>query len=177
MKSKTKRPDHSQNAAQWDAVQEGTELLLENAPHEALIVLRDVVRRDPRNPYAYYYVGVAMFEVGRFDAAADAYRAALRLSPDYLAARVGLSHALRIEGDLQGALAHAREVLSRSPGDGDALFALGLALASAGDRAGAVDALQAFIRSGPELEVSIEARAMLSKLGADADVDESGQLS
>lgn len=157
-------PD-SDDAARWDAVEEATELLLEGDPHEALYRLRNIVKEDPRNPYAFYYIGTAMFEVGRFDAAVDAYEAALRLSPRYMAARVGLSHALRIEGDLQGALKQARKALEQVPGDGDGLFALGLALASSKDRVGAVHALRGFLETGPELEVSLEARAMLEKLG------------
>ena len=153
-----------QDAARWEAVDEATESLLENDPHQALVLLRAVIEQDPRNPYAYYYVGTAMFEVGRFDAAVDAYEAALRVAPTYLAARVGLSHSLRIEGDLQAALDHARKALEQSPADGDALFALGLVQASMGDRTNAIRSLEAFLRSGPELEISLEARAALAKL-------------
>ncbi|MFW5739606.1 MAG: tetratricopeptide repeat protein [Myxococcota bacterium] len=158
-------PSDADDSAQWEAIEEATELLLENDPHEALYVLKKIVQDDPKNPYAYYYIGTAMFEVGRFDAAVDAYRAALRLSPKYLAARVGLSHALRIEGETAAAEQQARKALEQAPGDGDALFALGLALASAGDRKSAVRAIRAFLDTNPELEVSLEARAMLEKLG------------
>ena len=165
MKTSHRPQDDVQDAAHWDAVEEATELLLQGNPHDALHLLRDIVREDPRNPYAYYYMGTAMFEVGRFDAAADAYRAGLRISPTYLAARVGLSHSLRIEGQLDEAIRQARRVLDQVPGDGDALFALGLALASNNDRVGAVRALEAFLQTHPELEVTLEARAMLEKLG------------
>jgi tetratricopeptide (TPR) repeat protein len=156
----------SDDASQWEAVEEATELLLDGDPHEALYRLREVVREDPTNPYAFYYIGTAMFEVGRFDAAVDAYEAALRISPRYLAARVGLSHALRIEGEVRAALKHAKKALEHFPGDGDSLFALGLALASNHDKEGAIRALQAFLNTSPELEISLEARAMLEKLGA-----------
>ncbi len=162
-------PVDDQDAAQWEAIEEATELLLENDPHEALYVLKKVIETDPRNPYAYYYMGTSMFEVGRFDAAINAYQAALRLSPRYLAARVGLSHAFRIEGDLGPAVQQARKALSQVPGDGDALFALGLALASSGERDGAIRAIRGFLNTNPELEASLEARAMLEKLG---DFDE-----
>lgn len=154
----------SLDAEHWQAVEQATELLLEGEPHQALVCLRDVVKKNPRNPYAFYYIGTAMFELGRFDAAIDAYEAALRISPKYLAARVGLSHCLRIEGDLRQAIAQARIALQHETGDGDALFALGLALASSGDRRGAIDALQAFVQTGPELEIRLEAGAMLEKL-------------
>lgn len=158
------KPLDNEDAERWEAVEEATELLLQAEPHRALIALREVVTRDPRNPYAYYYIGTAMFELGRFDASIDAYRAALRVSPKYLAARVGLSHALRIEGDVVGAIEQARLALTYHRGDGDALFALGLALASHGDRQGAIDALTAFLETRPEFEIYLEASAMLHKL-------------
>ncbi|NUQ77025.1 MAG: tetratricopeptide repeat protein, partial [Polyangiaceae bacterium] len=82
----------------WDAVEEATELLIEERYVEALIELRRVIKNDPKNPYAFNYLGVALFETGELEAARDAYRAAIRLAPDYLAARVGLSHALRTLG-------------------------------------------------------------------------------
>ena len=164
-------PSTEEDAARWEAVEEATELLLENDPHEALYVLKRIVKEDPKNPYAYYYIGTAMFEVGRFDAAVDAYEAALKVSPRYLAARVGLSHALRIEGEVAAAERQARKALEQVPGDGDALFALGLALASGGDRKGAMQAIRAFLNTNPELEVSLEARAMLEKLGPEDEED------
>ena len=165
IKPKTDPASDAEDAARWEAVEEATELLLDGDPHEALYVLRNVVKADPKNPYAFYYIGTAMFEVGRFDAAIDAYEAAVKLAPRYQAARVGLSHALRIEGEFVAAERQARKSLEQVPGDGDALFALGLALASSGDRKGAIRAITGFLNTNPELEVSLEARAMLDKLG------------
>lgn len=154
------------DAARWEAIEQATELLLEDEHHEAMVLLRDAIKRDRGNYYAYYYVGTAMFETGRFDAAIDAYRAALRLKPDYRAARIGLSHALRIEGEHQLALIEARKVLDQAPGDSDALFAMGLAQALMGQRVEAIRTLEAFLDSGPEFEIAVEARAMLEKLRA-----------
>lgn len=153
------------DAVRWDAVEEAAELLLQRNPRDALYLLRTVVRNDPRNPYAYYYIGASMLEVGRFDEAVDAYKAALRLSPRYLAARIGLSHAVRISGEPTLAMEHAQRALEQCPGDGDALFALGLALAAGGDKIGAVRTLHACLAAHPELEVTLEAQAMLERLG------------
>ncbi|MCL2823393.1 MAG: tetratricopeptide repeat protein [Polyangiaceae bacterium] len=161
--------ESSRESFWWDAVDEATELLMDKNPSEALVCLRDVVRKDPQNPYAFYYIGTAFFELGRFDQARIAYEAALRLSPKYLAALVGLSHAVRIAGDPPEAIRHARRALRQCPGDGDALFALGLALASNRDRDGAIAALTEFLRTRPEFEVAMEARAMLDKLGSLGD--------
>lgn len=162
------------DAAQWDAVEEATELMLEGEYHEALVKLRDVIRDDPRNPYAFHYTGAALFELGQFDAAAAAYRAAVRIAPRYAGARVGLSHCLRIMEETRSAMYEAREALKIAPGDGDALYALGLAQAAAGDKSGAVRSLEAFLQTNPEFEVAQEAKAMIEKLLGRArfDVDD-----
>lgn len=160
------------DAAQWDAVEEATELMLEGSYHEALVKLRDVIRTDASNPYAYHFTGVALFELGQFEAAGAAYRAAVKLAPRYTGARVGLSHALRILEETRGAIAEARKALEIAPGDGDALYALGLAQAAAGDKRGAVRSIEAFLDSRPEFEAAQEARAMLEKLGAGEAVDD-----
>lgn len=169
--------DDRDDSEQWEAVDPATELMLEGEFHEALVLLRDAIKKDPRNPYAYYYTGTALFELGRFDACIDAYRAALKVAPLYHAARVGLSHSLRIAGEAVEAIQQARKVLDHRPNDSDALFALGLAQASNGDRKGAISTLETFLESGPELEIAIEARAMLDRLtgGEKAANDDDGE--
>lgn len=156
-------PDQ-QDAARWEAVEEATEMMLEGDYHEALVRLRDIIKSDPHNEYAFFFTGQALFEIGQFEAAAAAYRAAARLSPRYVGARVGLSHALRIIDEHRAAMAEARKALELAPGDGDALYALGLAQAALGDTVGARRSIEAFLRTGPEFEVASEARAVLDKL-------------
>ena len=78
------------DAAYWDQVEEAAELLQEGRFGEALTHLRDVIRAHPENPYAFHHAGIGMFETGQFEAARDAFRAAVRLAPDFLGARVAL---------------------------------------------------------------------------------------
>ncbi len=156
-----------EDEVRWEAVEEATELLLDKDYPAALAALKKVIEADPGNPYAYHYTGVAMDELGRHEAARDAFRAAVRVSPGYLAARIGLAHALRKTGDVTGSVAEASEALARFPQDGDAHFAIGLALAALGDRPGARRHLEEFLRSNPEIEAQIEARGMLEQLAAD----------
>lgn len=150
--------------AGWDAVEEATELLHEERYREAMAELRRVLQEDPRNPYAYYFLGVAFFEVGEHEAARDAYAACLRLAPRHLGARVALCHVLRILGDLRGALREGGVALSQSPGDPDALHALGLAYHARGELPAARKYLEAFLDSGPEFEVAVEVRALLDSM-------------
>ncbi len=151
----------------WEAIEDATELLIDKSYQPALEHLKRVIEADPGNAYAFYYTGVAMDELGRHEAARDAFRAAVTVSPGYLAARIGLAHALRKSGDLDAAIREGVDALQQFPEDGDAHFAVGLALAAAGDRQGARAHLEAFLRSGAEIEAQIEARAMLEQLASD----------
>jgi tetratricopeptide (TPR) repeat protein len=157
--------DANRDAAAWDAVEEATELLQEHNYPEALLALRDVIKAQPNNAYAYHYLGVAFFETKNLEAARDAYRAALRLSPDYLGARVSLSHVLRAMGDAEGALKEAKEALRRFPKDGEAMHAAGLANAAKGNRRAARQELEGYLGQNPELESANEVRQILEMLG------------
>jgi len=152
------------DAGRWEAVEEATELLMEGATTEALEKLRDVLKRDPQNSYAFFYLGTTLFELGKMDPARDAYRAAVRLSPNYLGARVGLSQTLRRLGEAEAALEQAEEALRRFPDDGDALFAAAASLAGMGRVKRAAEVFQRFLATGPEVEAQIEVQGILDTL-------------
>ncbi|WP_437769109.1 tetratricopeptide repeat protein [Sorangium sp. So ce281] len=161
--------DESIDAAHWEAVEEAAELLQEEQVQEALVVLRDVIKASPSNPYAYNLLGHALYELGQLEPARDAYRAAVRLAPSFLGARVALSHALRRLGDTDGAIAQAKEALRRFPKDGEAMHAMGLSYAARGNRALARKHLQGFLDAGPEVEAAMEVRQILEMLGVGGD--------
>ena len=106
--------------------------------------------------------------MARSSLARDAYAACLKLAPQYLGARVALSHVLRTLGDSRAALREAIVALSQAPGDGDALYAVALAQNARGDGAAARRSLEAFLATSPEFEVSVEARALLASLTLEA---------
>jgi tetratricopeptide (TPR) repeat protein len=165
MKEEERESDRTPaNARDWAEVEEATELLHEERFQDALYLLRDVIKANARNPYAYYFLGVALFETAQLEAARDAYRAAVKLSPDYLGARVALAHVLRMLGDLRGAITESEEALRRNPSDGDALHAAGLAHAARGDDDAARRYLHAFLASNPEFEAAAEVRAILDTI-------------
>ncbi len=151
--------------AYWGAVEEATELIQEGRHKDALLALRDVIKTQPNNPYAYHYLGVAFYELDQREPARDAYTAAVRLAPDYLGARVSLSHVLRLLGDADGAIAQAKEALRRFPKDGDAMHAIGLAYAAKGQRKAARQHLEGFLGNNPEFEAATEVRQILEMLG------------
>jgi Flp pilus assembly protein TadD len=161
--------DPNLDSKRWSAVEEATELLHEERFREALGELRRVLESDPTNPYAYYFLGIAFFEVGELEPARDAYAACLKLSPAHLGGRVALCHVLRMLGDTRGALREGMTALSQSPGDADALYAVGLAYHARGEEPAARKYIEAFLATRPEFEVAVEARAILAGLVVDPD--------
>ncbi len=159
-----KGEEEHRDAAHWADVEEATELLHEERYAEALVELRAALQRDAKNPYAYYFLGVAFFESGEAEAARDAYAASAKIAPRYLGARVALCHTLRMTGDIRGAIREGMAALSLSPGDPDSLHAVGLAYQARGDNLAARKYLEAFLATGPELEVSLEVQALLATL-------------
>jgi Flp pilus assembly protein TadD len=153
------------DAAHWGMVEEAAELLHEEQPFEAIVELRRVIKEAPRNPYAYHLLGIALFETSELEAARDAYRAALALSPRYLGARVHLSHVLRMTRDLRGAIEQAEIALRQAPDDPEVWHALGLAHAQRGDNESARRYLEAYLGSSPDFEVAEEVREILKALG------------
>jgi Flp pilus assembly protein TadD len=159
-----KTEDEQRDGKRWSAVEEATELLHEERFKEALIELRRVLQDDPKNAYAYYFLGIGLFEIGELEPARDAYLASLKLAPGHLGARVALVHVLRMTGDSRGAIREGLVALSQAPGDADALHAIGLAYHARGDEAAAVKYLEAFLQTNPELEVDLETRAIVAAL-------------
>lgn len=153
------------DAAHWEAVEEAVELLHEERFREALELLRDIVKADPSNAYAFFFMGQALYEVGEMEPARDAYRAALNLAPKHLGARIAITHVERKLGRHREAIKEGLVALEQAPTDGDALYALGLAYAARGDEAAARRYLDAFLRSKPELETRLEVEAILEKMG------------
>lgn len=150
--------------ARWDAAEEGAELLREGEVDAAIAELERVVIADPDNEHALYFLGAAHFEKGRFDKAAKAYLEALRVSPQFNGALVGLGHAMRMQGRPTDALRIGKEVLERDEKDSDGLYLVGLAHYARGEAAAAERFLLRFLDSRPEAEVANEARGLLQVL-------------
>jgi tetratricopeptide (TPR) repeat protein len=156
--------EEREDAARWAAVEEATELLHEERFREAMVELRGVLEDDPKNSYAYYFLGIAFFEIGELEPARDAYTACVTLAPGHMGARVALSHVMRILGDIRGSLREGKAALDHVPADPDALHAVGLAYHARGDDVEARKYLEAFLGTHPELEVGVEVQALLASL-------------
>lgn len=156
------------DGALWAEVEEAVELLHEERFHEALAELHRVLKEDPKNYYAYHYLGVAMYEVGELQGSRDALRACTTLAPRYLGASVAYANVLRELEQPDEALKEAKRALEMAPDDADVLHAMGMACIAVGDRIQGRRYLNAFLAKKPEFEVGVEVQGILSSLDAEA---------
>ena len=157
-----RRAHERQDAAHWAAVEEATELLHEERFREAMVELGGVLKEDPRNPYAYYFLGIALLRGRRARAGARRVRGvrqARARAPRR--ARRALPRPAHRSATCAGPSARAWRRSRCAPADPDALHAVGLAYHARGDDAAARKYLEAFLATNPEFEVAVETRALL----------------
>ncbi len=107
------------------------------------------VAHDPANPATYNNLGVGLYAAKRWEEAVDAYRTALRLSPDYVGARAALCTALLLgKHDAADALRECEA----EPDEATRMTSVALALHGLGRTAEAGAALKALVdKYGSEL--------------------------
>jgi serine/threonine-protein kinase len=115
-------------------------------PTEAMRHARAAVAVRPKAAFGWHCLGHLL----EGEAACDAFRTACRLAPLAAYHQACLSDACLDGGDVEGALAAAREAIHREPTFARAHYRLGEALLARGDSDGAIAACREAIRLEPE---------------------------
>lgn len=156
--------DDKANRDAWEQAEEAAELLREGDPDASIAAALQVIAVNEKNEYAHFFMGCAHFEKGEFVLAMKAFVRALELAPTYVGAMVHLGQTLRMLGRHDEALRVAHEVLTRVKDDPDALHLIGLIHFTRGDTRSAVQYLERFLQTRPEIEVAMEVEGMLQTL-------------
>jgi predicted CXXCH cytochrome family protein len=98
-----------------------------------------IQRQNADMPSINMQRGLFYLARGDFPAAESAYREAIRQNPQLIAAHLNLADLLRSQGRESEARSELESSLTISPGNGDAMHALGLLEARAGQREAALD--------------------------------------
>ena len=93
--------------------------------HEAIPELERAVKLDPRLQPAWLFLGATRLQLGEPSAAIKPLRAAIRLQPDQLAARLMLADALFALARFQEAAFEYRRLADSNPEDAKACYGLG----------------------------------------------------
>ena len=109
---------------------------------------------EPAGSSAYYDRGLAQFNLNDSAGAAASFAAAIRLDPDFLAARTNLVTVDLQRGDVGGARKAAEELIARAPQSARARYVSGLAALKAGDAPAAARDFGALLERSPGYAVA-----------------------
>lgn len=154
----------SEHDDRWSAAEEIAELLRDGDQDAAIALGETLIEQDPKNEYAFFFLGCAHFEKGNHPKALRAFVSALDLEPNYLGAMVHLGHTLRMLGRNEEAIRVGKQILTRASEDGDGLHVLGLAHLARGDNAAALRYLERYLATHPEVEAAMEVRGIVQML-------------
>jgi len=163
--------------ASSSAVQEGIDAIQAEDFAKAKEILTAAHEKDPKDPQAAFYLGVAQENTKDVDAAVESYKAALANDPKLTEASVNLSAVLLDREDFAGSLEVADAGLKGAPNNPNLLTNKAIALASL-EKPEALDAYKAAVAASPDnLELRYEYAQLLAQQDKkDAAVEELRQV-
>ena len=117
---------------------------------EALSYFEEVVKKNPRNADAYFYIGVCNGKLGRYTEAAEAFKQAIRIKPDYAEAHNYLGVAYAELGRYKEAVEAFKQAIRIKPDYAEAHNFLGVAYVELGRYKEAVKAFKQAIGLQPD---------------------------
>jgi tetratricopeptide (TPR) repeat protein len=132
---------------------EGKRLMEKKDPARALLQFRNAVQATPRDPEAYFQLGMASLATGDVQQGAVAFRKALELNPKHKEAQLRLSQLMAGTADpdtLKEAQRHLSALLQDTPDNAEALHALALTELKLGDSGDGIQHLEHAMTAAPE---------------------------
>jgi serine/threonine-protein kinase len=99
---------------------------------EGEVVLRELLRQQPRHPQLHFYLGNNLADKGQLDEAIEHLRRAIQLDPRYALAHNNLGSALNARGLVDEVLEHLRRAVQLDPRHVEVHYNLGIALQDKG---------------------------------------------
>ena len=146
--AKSDKPD-AVVAPSNELVKQGMDAIQNQDFARAKQVLSEAQTKDPKDPQAAFYLGVALDGLGDAPGAVAQYKKALELDPKLVEAAVNLSGAQFDQKDPAGALATAEQGLKANPKSPELLTNKALALEALGKKDEAMPAFAAAVKAKP----------------------------
>lgn len=130
-------------------------------------LLKDLVRKDPKNLNAWIRLGNNLMDSGRFSEAAEAYEKTLELDPKNVDVRVDMGTCFRNIGRHEKAVEEYRKAIALNPNHVNAHRNLGIVLAfDIGNKKQAIKELEEYLRLAPHAPDANQTRQEIARLRA-----------
>jgi tetratricopeptide (TPR) repeat protein len=116
---------------------------------DEISLYRDCVEKAPGKARPYNNLGAALSRAGNLAEAAEQFKHALKIKPDYVDAHYNLGYALSRQGNLAGGIDQFAETLRLDPKNFKALNNMGVVLALQGRYGQAVNYFEAALKQNP----------------------------
>ncbi len=147
----SKKPEQDATVAPSnELVKQGMDAIQKQDFEGAKKVLGEAAAKDPKDPQAAFYLGVALDGLGDVAGAIAQYKKALELDPKLTEAAVNLSGAQYDQKDAAGALATANLGLRANPKSPELLVNRALSLEALGKKEEAMSAYAAAVKARPD---------------------------
>ncbi len=131
------------------------------------VMLKDVLKNDPKNLGAWIKLGNTLMDAGRFGEAVDAYQKALALDPKNVDVRVDMGTCYKNSGRPDMAVKEYRKAIELDPRHLNAHRNLGVVLANElKDKAGAVKEFEKYLELAPNAPDAATIRSIIQQLKA-----------
>lgn len=144
------QPKPTVEKASNELVQQGMDAIQKQDFEGAKQVLTEAAAKDPKDPQAAFYLGVALDGLGDVPGAMTQYQKALELDPKLVEAAVNLSGAQFEQKNAAGALATAEQGLKANPKSPELLINRALSLEALGKKDEALTAYGAAVKARPD---------------------------
>jgi tetratricopeptide (TPR) repeat protein len=129
----------------------GLALALRQVGRRGEVVLRELLRQQPRHPQLHFHLGTNLADKGQVDEGIEHLRQAIQLGPPYARAHHNLGVALADKGRMDEAIEHFRQVIQLNPRYASAHCTLGTALAETGRLEEAIEHYRRALQLDPRL--------------------------
>jgi TonB family protein len=107
--------------------EQGIELYRKGAFSEAVVALKEAVKKQQRDSDAWYYLGLSLHRAGEINDARKAIDKAISLRPDFAPSYTAMAYMLLLENNNKGAVKNAEIALALDPKNLEALYVAGVA--------------------------------------------------
>jgi TonB family protein len=117
----------AQQPPQTNEKEQGIELYRKGAVSEAVVALKEAVKKQQRDSDAWHYLGLSLHRAGEIKDARKAIEKAISLRPDFAPSYAAMAYMQLLSNDDEGAVKYAEKAIALDPKNFESFYIAGVA--------------------------------------------------